>query len=92
MIHWGKDWSLIHDKHWKCLEKAKTVNNKEVQDLSLKCSAWKDFNISSSVEVFKSLTNIGSKTNLGCEKNYGSKELLGLRFSYQRYLLFDHYT
>ena len=43
VIQWGKDWSVIHDKLWKCLEKAKNVKNKEVQDLSLKCSAWKGF-------------------------------------------------
>ena len=27
VIHWGKDWSVIYDKLWKWLEKAKTVKN-----------------------------------------------------------------
>ena len=29
VIQWGKDWSVIHDKHRKCLEKAKNVKNNE---------------------------------------------------------------
>ena len=54
------------------------------QDLSLKCSAWKGYNLSFPVEVFKSLTKIGSTKifglkNLWVGRNLGQQKLLGLK-------------